>query len=296
MNYCSIKETAVRWDVSEQLVRRYCRQGRIAGLIRQDGAWLIPVDCEKPQDGRCKGIQEEYLPPLVRRIRYQQARNNHFGIYEYIQIELAYHSGRMASNRLTRKQVEEVYRTGKISPAFEPMKIDDLVETVNHFRCVRSMLDTVMQPLTVPLIKRYHSILTTGTTAALDGGLHSGSFRTEPSKFGLPPQDISKTLTDLLRIYERSPHSLEQLLSFHIAFEQIHPFADYNGRLGRILLLKESLRHELTPFIYQDKSRGAYNRSIRDNDLEELQSITVLAQERFKRKEEVCRLMRYRRS
>ena len=77
MNYCSIKETAGRWDVSEQLVRRYCRQGRIAGLIRQDGAWLIPVDCEKPQDGRCKGIQEEYLPPLVRRIRYQQARNNH---------------------------------------------------------------------------------------------------------------------------------------------------------------------------------------------------------------------------
>lgn len=296
MNYCSIKETAGRWDVSEQLVRRYCRQGRIAGLIRQDGAWLIPVDCEKPQDGRCKGIQEEYLPPLVRRIRYQQARNNHFGIYEYIQIELAYHSGRMASNRLTRKQVEEVYRTGKVSPAFEPMKIDDLVETVNHFRCVRTMLDTVMQPLTVPLIKRYHSILTTGTTAALDGGLHPGSFRTEPSKFGLPPQDISKALTDILRTYERSPHSLEQLLSFHIAFEQIHPFADYNGRLGRILMLKECLRHELTPFILQDKSRGAYNRSIRDNDLEELQAITVPAQERFKRKEEVCRLMRYRRS
>ena len=296
MNYCSIKETAGRWDVSEQLVRRYCRQGRIAGLIRQDGAWLIPVDCEKPQDGRCKGIQEENLPPLVRRIRYQQARNNHFGIYEYIQIELAYHSGRMASNRLTRKQVEEVYRTGKISPAFEPMKIDDLVETVNHFRCVRTMLDTVMQPLTVPLIKRYHSILTTGTTAALDGGLHPGSFRTEPSKFGLPPQDISKALTDILRTYERSPHSLEQLLSFHIAFEQIHPFADYNGRLGRILMLKECLRHELTPFILQDKSRGAYNRSIRDNDLEELQAITVPAQERFKRKEEVCRLMRYRRS
>ena len=296
MNYCSIKETAVRWDVSEQLVRRYCRQGRIAGLIRQDGAWLIPEDCEKPQDGRGKGIQEENLPPLVRRIRYQQARNNHFGIYEYIQIELAYHSDRMASNRLTRKQVEEVYRTGKISPAFEPMKIDDLVETVPHFRCVRTMLDTVMQPLTVPLIKRYHSILTTGTTAALDGGLHPGSFRTEPSKFGLPPQDISKNLTDLLRIYERSPHSLEQLLSFHIAFEQIHPFADYNGRLGRILMLKECLRHELTPFILQDKSRGAYNRSIRDNDLEELQAITVPAQERFKRKEEVCRLMRYRRS
>ena len=295
MNYCSIKETAGRWDVSEQLVRRYCRQGRIAGLIRQDGAWLIPEDCEKPQDGRCKGIQEEYLPPLVRRVRYQQARNNHFGIYEYIQIELAYHSDRMASNRLTRKQVEEVYRTGKISPAFEPMKIDDLVETVNHFRCVRTMLDTVIQPLTVMLIKRYHSILTTGTTAVLDGGLHPGSFRTEPSKFGLPPQDISKNLTDLLRIYERSPHSLEQLLSFHIAFEQIHPFADYNGRRGRILLLKESLRHDITPFTIPDKARKAYNQSIQKNDVELLLKVAETAQERFKRKEELCRWMSYHR-
>ena len=295
MNYCSIKETAGRWDVSEQLVRRYCRQGRIAGLIRQDGAWLIPEDCEKPQDGRCKGIQEENLPPLVRRIRYQQARNNHFGIYEYIQIELAYHSDRMASNRLTRKQVEEVYRTGKISPSFEPMKIDDLVETVNHFRCVRTMLDTVMQPLTVMLIKRYHSILTTGTTAVLDGGLHPGSFRTEPSKFGLPPQDISKNLTDLLRIYERSPHSLEQLLSFHIAFEQIYPFADYNGRLGRILLLKESLRHDITPFTIPDKARKAYNQSIQKNDVDLLLKVAETAQERFKRKEELCRWMSYHR-
>ena len=55
-------------------------------------------------------------------------KNNHFGIYEYIQVNLAYSSCRMASNRLTREQVIEIYRTGKISVAFEPMKIDDLVE------------------------------------------------------------------------------------------------------------------------------------------------------------------------
>lgn len=295
-NYISVKKAAEMWGISERMVRRYCTQGRIENAQQGERGWLIPEDAQKPKMMVVEKPEPEiWLPPLIRRIRYQQARNNHFGIYEYIQIELAYHSGRMASNRLARKQVEEVYRTGKISTAFEPMKVDDLVETVNHFRCVRTMLDTVMQPLTVLLIKRYHSILTNGTTAALDGELHPGSFRTESSKFGLPPQDISKTLTDLLRIYERSPHSLEQLLSFHITFEQIHPFADYNGRLGRILMLKECLRHDLTPFILQDKSRGAYNRSIRDNDLEALQSITSLAQERFKRKEEVCRLMRYRR-
>ena len=292
VKYISVKEAASLWGISIQMVRRYCREGQITDAVQEDGIWYIPMGVTKP------GKQPEPeigLPHLVKRIRYQRERNNHFGIYEYIQIELAYHSNRMASNRLTRKQVEEVYRTGKVTSAFEPMKVDDLVETVNHFCCVREMIDTVMQPLSVPLIKRYHTILTTGTTAALDGSLHPGSFRTAPSKLGLPPQDISRSLTNLLHTYEHTPTDLTALLQFHINFEQIHPFSDYNGRLGRILLLKESLRHEIIPFIYQDKSRGAYNRSIRDRDLPALLTLTTHAQERFKRKEELCRLMRYHR-
>ena len=280
------------WGISIQMVRRYCREGQITDAVQEDGIWYIPMGVTKP------GKQPESeigLPHLVKRIRYQRERNNHFGIYEYIQIELAYHSNRMASNRLARKQVEEVYRTGKVSTAFEPMKVDDLMETVNHFRCVREMIDTIMQPLSVPLIKRYHTILTTGTTAALDGSLRPGSFRTEPVNLGIPPQEISRSLTDLLRTHEHTSANLNSILDFHIQFEHIHPFPDYNGRLGRILLLKESLRHEIIPFIYQDKSRGACNRSIRDRDLPALLTLTTHAQKRFKRKEELCRLMRYHR-
>lgn len=293
VNYLSVKDAAAKWGISERMVRRYCSQGRIQNVQQNEHGWLIPDNCAKPQDGRTKEPEEVILPSLAREVRYQRIRNNHFGIYEYIQVELAYHSNRMASNRLTRNQVEEVYRTGKVSTAFEPMKVDDLVETVNHFRCIREVADTIAQPLTPNLIRRYHSILTTGTTAALDGNLRPGSFRTAPTKLGLPPQEISHSLTDLLRTYERTPTDLDQVLNFHITFEQIHPFTDYNGRLGRILLLKECLRHDIQPFILQDKSRGAYNRSLRDNDPEELQAITALAQERFKRKEEVCKLMQY---
>lgn len=295
-NYISVKKAAEKWGISERMVRRYCTQGRIENAQQGERGWLIPGDAQKPKMIVVEKPEPEiWLPPLVRRIRYQRERNNHFGIYEYIQIELAYHSNRMASNRLARKQVEEVYRSGKVTSAFEPVKVDDLVETVNHFRCVRAMLDTVVQPLTIALIKRYHTILTTGTAAALEGNLRPGSFRTETTTPGIPPQDISRTLTDLLHTYAHTPTNLEELLQFHITFEHIHPFPDYNGRLGRILLLKESLHHEIPPFIYQDKSRGAYNRSIRDDDITLLLEITAQAQARFRRKEEVCRLMGYRR-
>lgn len=289
MIYCTAKEMAEEWGISTQMVRRYCKEGKIPAVIQWEGNWLIPADTEKPGS---ESLELAKLPPLARKVLYQRIRNNHFGIYEYIQIELAYHSNRMASNRLARKQVEEVYRTGKVTSAFEPMKVDDLVETVNHFRCVRAMLDTVMQPLTIALIKRYHTILTTGTTAALDGSLRPGSFRTAPSKLGLPPQDISRSLTNLLHTYEHTPTNLNSILNLHIQFEHIHPFDDYNGRTGRIIILKECLRHNIIPFILPDKSRGAYNRSIRENDLQQLLEITAQAQERFKRKEEICRGMR----
>ena len=136
MNYCTIKEMAERWGVSEQLVRRYCRQGRIENLKQVDGIWFIPEKTRRPQSNATIEL-EENLPARMKRILYQLARNNHYGIYEFLQINLAYSSCRMASNRLTRYQIEEVYRTGKVSTAFEPMKIDDLLEIVNHFRCVR---------------------------------------------------------------------------------------------------------------------------------------------------------------
>ena len=56
----------------------------------------------------------------------------------------AYSSSRMASNRLTREQVEDLYRTNKLSVSFEPTKVDDIIEIMNRFICTREMVDTIM--------------------------------------------------------------------------------------------------------------------------------------------------------
>lgn len=104
------------------------------------------------------------------RLRLRE-KNNHFGIYEYLQVNLAYSSSRMASNRLTRGQVEDLYRTGKLSISFEPTKVDDIIEIMNHFICVREMVDTIMEPWSPNLIKSGSYIRTamqdTMTSAAI---------------------------------------------------------------------------------------------------------------------------------
>jgi hypothetical protein len=98
---------------------------------------MIPVDTVRPENSY---EPETESPPRLKRILYQLVRNNHYGIYEFLQIDLAYSSCRMTNNRLTRYQIEEVYRTEKVCTVFGPMKVDDLPEIANHFRCFRAML------------------------------------------------------------------------------------------------------------------------------------------------------------
>ena len=294
MKLCTAREMADAWDVTIQLVRRYCKDGKVPNAVLTEQGWMIPEGTLKPGT---EVKQETPTTPLVKKILYQRERNNHFGIYEYIQVDLAYSSSRMASNRLTRQQVEEIYRTNRISPAFEATKVDDIVETMNHFICMRYVVDNVTAPLTVSFVKQVHHFLTYGTYADQNHKTGVGEFRIKPDKLGIPPQQINKAMADLIKGYERKAPKLEQILAFHVQFERIHPFDDYNGRVGRILMVKECLRYGIDPFIIDDKRRGAYNRGIAqwDTDPEILQKVVCEAQKRFQNKLDTCRLMQYHR-
>ena len=295
MNFYTPKQIAEKWGVTAQLVRRYCKEGKIKSAIQYDGGWLIPEGTAKPS---APDADEEELPKLVKKILYQRDRNNHFGIYEYIQVNLAYSSCRMASNRLTRKQVEEIYRTNRITPAFEGNKVDDIVETMNHFICMRYVVDNITEPLTVSFVKQVHHLLTYGTYADQCHKLGAGEFRSKDTKLGVSHYQVNKSVADLVKDYERKTVDLNHILNFHVQFERIHPFDDYNGRVGRILMMKECLRHEVDPFIIDDKHRGAYNRGIAqwDTDPETLQEVVSEAQKRFQNKLDVCYLMQYHRA
>ena len=294
MKYCTIKEAANRWGVSEQLVRRYCRQKRIPGLIQENGVWLIPAKAKKPAPLNSPPIED--VSPLVRQIKYQCSKNNHFGIYEYIQVNLTYSSSRMASNRLTREQVLEIYRTGKVSLAFEPMKVDDVVEISNHFRAVQYMVTTITEPLNPTYIKKLHCLLFRGTVADQDGILEIGEYRKTPDKFGVAAPSVAVALNSLLDEYERKTRiTIMDILDFHAKFELIHPFKDGNGRVARVILIKECLRHNVDPFIIDDKRRGEYNRGIGlwNADSSVLIAVAEQAQARFRNFKETCDLLQY---
>ena len=181
MHYISTKAASEKWAITEQLIRRYCRQERIPGAIQKEGAWLIPEDAKKPAKIEPMEKDVPELPPLAKKLVRQKKKKNFHGLYDYVQTDLTYSSSRMASNRLTRQQVETIFKKGKVSVSFEPMKVSDLVEVLNHCVCVDYILDHVEEPLSQKFIKHLHYQLTFGTVDERRKKVIPGQYRTKNS-------------------------------------------------------------------------------------------------------------------
>ena len=288
MEYIPVKEAADKWNTSVQIVRRFCRQERIPGIIQREGAWLIPEDARKPGRTDPTVAESEELPPLAKKLVRQKKKKNFHGLYDYVQTDLTYSSSRMASNRLTRQQVETIFKKGKVSVSFEPMKVSDLVEVLNHCVCVDYILDHVEEPLSQKFIKHLHYQLTFGTVDERRKKVTPGQYRTKNSYRTEPFMSPSDRISDKLKVLVADYESLDEvdrreILDFHVRFERIFPFEDCNGRIGRLITFKECLRHEVMPFILDDKRRSRYLEGIRewDNDPGILSEVVMEAQSRF---------------
>ena len=303
MEYITVKEAADKWNTSVQIVRRFCRQERIPGIIQREGAWLIPEDARKPVRTDPSVAEAEELPPLAKKLIRQKKKKNFHGLYDYVQTDLTYSSSRMASNRLTRQQVETIFKKGKVSVSFEPMKVSDLVEVLNHCVCVDYILDHVEEPLSQKFIKHLHYQLTFGTVDERRKKVTPGQYRTKNSyrtePFMSPSDKISDKLKALVAEYESLDEvDRREILDFHVRFERIFPFEDCNGRIGRLIMFKECLRHEVMPFILDDKRRSRYLEGIRewDNDPGILSEVVMEAQSRFDAQIQLQMLAEHRQS
>lgn len=297
MNYISVKDASEKWHISEQIVRRFCRQGRISGAIQTNGSWMIPADAKQPQRPE-RQHSENDLNPLTRKLQSQKKRKNYHGLYDYVQITFTYSSCRMASNRLTQEQVASIFKKGKVCVSFEPMKVSDVVEAQNHVVCIDYILDEVNAPLSLKFIRNLHQMLTFGTVDNRMKKVAPGQYRSVNSKcycpFAVPATTINDELRTLIKEYEAIDEiSLTDILDFHVRFERIFPFDDCNGRIGRLIAFKECLRHGVMPFIIDDKHRSRYLQGIREweRNPDMLTNVAREAQDRFESQIETQRLL-----
>lgn len=176
------------------------------------------------------------------------------GIYHQTQIKLAYNSNHMEGSRLTEEQTRYIYETNTVGLDKEPANIDDIIETVNHFQCFDYMLDHAMDILSEDMVKHFHALLKANTSDSRLEWFNVGEYKQRPNMVGesktTPPKQVKKEMEKLLFNYrQKESIGFEDIVEFHYCFEKIHPFQDGNGRVGRLIMFKECLKHNITPFI-----------------------------------------------
>lgn len=285
MKYISVSEFAQRYGVSERTARNYCSQGKIEGAYLVGKTWNIPEDAQLPS----RRSKSRKVSPLLQTLREQQQMHVKGGIYHHTQIDLTYNSNHIEGSRLTHDQTRYIFETNTIGLEGESIRVDDIMETVNHFRCIDLIIERAEVKLTETLIKELHLILKAGTSDSRKEWFAVGEYKRLPNEVGgretTDPENVHREIKALLKEYNsKKTKRFEDIVDLHQRFESIHPFQDGNGRVGRLIMFKECLANGHVPFIITEELKLFYYRGLRewDNVREYLLDTCLTAQDNYK--------------
>ena len=285
MRYISVAEAAKRWNISARSVRNYCAQGRITDAFLTGKTWNIPETAKKPDR---INKHSEVPKDLLSILKAEKAAMLHGGIYHKIQIDLTYNSNHIEGSQLTHDQTRYIFETNTVGVS-NAIKVDDIVETANHFKCIDMVIDSASYALSENFIKQLHAVLKSGTSDFRLDWFAVGDYKRIPNEVGgkdtTLPENVAIEMKALISNYNQvKQKSFDDLLDFHYRFESIHPFQDGNGRVGRLILFKECLRYNIVPFIITDDLKMYYYRGLKNWKEEKgyLRDTCLTAQDRFK--------------
>lgn len=285
MEYISVVEFAGKYGISERTVRNYCANGKIEGAVLIGKTWSVPKDALLPQCSSHKCKQS----PLLIALREQKEARLSGGIYHRTQIDLTYNSNHIEGSRLTHDQTRYIFETNTIGIANENLRVDDIIETANHFRCVDMIIERAEQRLSEALIKELHAVLKAGTSDSRKEWFAVGEYKRLPNEVGgnetTPPERVKQELQILIREYNAlKTKCLDDIIGLHQRFEAIHPFQDGNGRVGRLIMFKECLANGIVPFIITDQLKLYYYRGLQQcpQVKEYLRDTCLTAQDNYK--------------
>ena len=241
-------------------------------------------DCS-PED-LCQTLSDN---ALLQTLRDEKSIRLSGGLYHELQIRLTYNSNHIEGSRLSEDQTRLIFETNTID-AGEGVSVDDIIEAVNHFRAIDYCIDMAEEPLNEDIIKELHRILKQSTKDASLPWFAVGDYKTRPNMVGgietAQPDEVATRIRALLGEYEaKSEVDIYDIIRFHYEFERIHPFQDGNGRVGRLIALKECLRFGIVPFIIEDSKKMFYYRGLSEWEQEKgfLMDTCLHGQDTFKR-------------
>ena len=259
--YMTVKEASSKWGISDRRIRVLCSEDKIPGAYQEGRGWKIPIDAEKPADGRFRSKESILAQIDYKKHELDGRRPLTEGelerLNEEFTVEYTYNSNAIEGNTLTLRETDLVLRGLTIDQ--KPLK--DHIEAVGHKEAFDYVRELVKEkaPLTESVIKQIHYLV------LADKKDDRGVYRRVPVRIMgahhelVPPYLIEPRMEQLLLDYAASEeHIVTKLARFHIEFEGIHPFIDGNGRTGRLLVNLELMKAGYPPIDIKFTDRVAY--------------------------------------
>ena len=159
MEYISVSEFAEKHGISQRTARNYCGTGKIEGAMLIGKTWSIPSGTELPE----RKSRKRKPMPLLAALRREKDAKLKGGIYHRTQIDLTYNSNHIEGSRLSHEQTRYIFETNTIGFEGESIRVDDIIETTSHFRCIDFIIDRAEERLTEKFIKELHRMLKANT-------------------------------------------------------------------------------------------------------------------------------------
>ena len=245
--------------ISSRTVAKISRGEKIADHVLKKIADFLGCKAEE----LCRFVSDN---ALLQTLRDEKSIRMSGGLYHELQVRMTYNSNHIEGSKLSEDQTRLIFETNTVDVG-EGIPVDDIIETVNHFRAIDYVIDVAEEPLTESIIKELHRILKQSTKDSTLSWLAVGDYKKRPNVVGgretAKPKDVPVRMKALLDDYAALPTvTVNDIIRFHCNFERIHPFQDGNGRVGRLVALKECLRYGIVPFIIEDSKKMFYYRGL----------------------------------
>ncbi len=245
--------------ISSRTIAKISKGEKIANKVLEKIA--VYLDCQ-PEE-LYQNISDNALLQIL---RDEKSIGMAGGLYHELQVRMTYNSNHIEGSKLSEDQTRMIFETSMVDVG-EGIPVDDIIETVNHFRAIDYVIDHAEDPLTGDIIKELHRILKQNTKDSTLAWFAVGDYKKRANIVGgketTKPKEVAAKMEALLSDYESQESvAIENIIEFHYRFERIHPFQDGNGRVGRLIALKECLRHGIVPFIIEDSKKMFYYRGL----------------------------------
>ena len=252
-------ELTEKLGISSRTVAKISRGEKIAGHVLKKIADFLGCTAEE----LCRSVSDN---ALLQTLRDEKGIRMSGGLYHELQVRMTYNSNHIEGSKLSEDQTRLIFETNTVDVG-EGIPVDDIIETVNHFRAIDYVIDVAEEPLTESIIKELHRILKQSTKDSTLSWFAVGDYKKRPNVVGgretVKPKDVPVRMKALLDDYAALPTvTVNDIIRFHYSFERIHPFQDGNGRVGRLVALKECLRYGIVPFIIEDSKKMFYYRGL----------------------------------